>query len=86
MANLSAAQSRALEIIKRDYCFEPFSKPYDEVAKRDVSSATLGKLSKLVYIEVVNVNESSYYTREKFGRGNYYQHKKIEVVYRFKND
>lgn len=85
MAKLSAAQSRALEIIKRDYGFETFSKPYDSESKRDVSSATLRKLYQLGYLEHVATNDASYYIRDgAFGSGNYIKKLRYENVWRLK--
>lgn len=87
MAKLSAAQSRALEIIKRDYGLQTFSKPHDEAAKRDVSSATIRKLYQLGYIEHVSTNDASYYIREgAFGRGNYIKKPRYENVWRLKRE
>lgn len=80
---MTPAQKRALEVIEKDYSHRDFASPYDPVTGRDISKATLRKLRELGHIEIVKVNESKYYTRERFGRGNYYQHKSVEIVYRY---
>lgn len=88
MTKVSPAQQRALDIIRRDYADEPFCKPYDLEAKRDVSGATLRKLYQLGYIEHVRTDEVKYYVRDprSFGSGNYNQRVRYENIWRLKQD
>ena len=85
MTKLSPAQQRALDIIHRDYADEPFHKPYDSEAKRDVSGPTLRKLYQLGYLEYVRTDEVKYYVRDgHFGTGNHIQRVRYENIWRLK--
>ena len=85
---LTKAQQRALEIIKKEYGSEPFSKPHDSNKGRDVSSATLRKLYQLGYIEHIRTDVAKYYVRDarSFGSGSYNQKTSYENVWRLKDE
>jgi hypothetical protein len=83
--NITTAQKRALEVIRNEYGYNPFSQPYDTSNGRHISKSTLRALSKNGYIEVNSVNENKYYVRGSFGRGNHYQKRQVEIVYKLVN-